>query len=365
MIHIVVLIDTTIERYPPVIALLDAITEQEDFVVTVVEGEYDPSIAERYRDKRVRFFHLYGKPYMGNFFRKAYNRIHRIVAYRQFVKKYLRDNTYDIVWVATADTAIHLRGIIEKHRFILNLFELYDRFPVRLKWLRRVSAYARGIVVPEINRANILRVWFYLPETPFVIPNKPSEHPENRKMPVELAGNFIWQHISKKVLLYQGHIIEERRLDAICEAILQLPDYCLVLMGKETSYLADLKSRFPFIIHQNYVAPPLHLNITSHAHIGIVTYTYESLNNIFCAPNKIWEYAGFGIPMLGNDIPGLQSTIGVAQAGICVNTDRVGEILDAIREIDARYEFYSEKAHLFYQSVSIEELYKEAILKSL
>lgn len=364
MIHIVVLIDTNIERYPPVIALLDAITMQEDFSVTVIEGEHDPNMDKRYQ-KQATFFHLYGKPYMGNLLHKAYNRISRIIKYRKFVKNYLVNNAYDVVWVATADTVLHLRGIIEKHNFILNLFELYDTFPVRLKWLHHLSAYARNIVVPEINRANIFRVWFNLPETPFVIPNKPSEHPCCKNLSVDQIGNTILEHISKKIILYQGHIIEERRLDAICEAISQLPDYCLVLMGKETDYLVDLKSRFPFIIHQNYVSPPLHLNITSHAHIGIVTYTYESLNNIFCAPNKIWEYAGFGIPMLGNNIPGLQSTIGASQAGICVDTDRVGEILNAIQAIDSEYEFYSKKALAFYHSVSINEMYKDVIYQSL
>lgn len=30
-----------------------------------------------------------------------------------------------------------------------------------------------------------------------------------------------------------------------------------------------------------------------------------SLNNIYCAPNKIWEYSRFGLAMVGNDIPGL------------------------------------------------------------
>lgn len=365
MIKTVILIDTTIERYPPVMALLDAITKDDEFSVTVIEGEYDRNMEERYRYKPVRFFHLYGKPYMGNLLRKAYDRINRIVRYRAFVNKYLQDNPYDIVWVATADTALHLRGIIEKHRFILNLFELYDRFPARLKQLRHLSAYAGKIVVPETNRANILRVWFDLPETPLVIPNKPSDHPLRRNLPLDRVEESVLPPIDKKIILYQGHIIEERRMNAICEAVSLLPDYCLVLMGKETDYLADLKSRYPHIIHQKYVSPPHHLAITSHAHIGIVTYTYESLNNIFCAPNKIWEYTGFGIPMLGNDIPGLQSTIGTSEAGICVNTDNVDDLLNAIAAIDERYEYYCERAFMFYHSVSIDELYKEAIRKSL
>ncbi|KAA6307134.1 hypothetical protein EZS27_041199, partial [termite gut metagenome] len=38
--------------------------------------------------------------------------------------------------------------------------------------------------------------------------------------------------------------------------------------------------------------------------IGIVSYAFDDLNHVFCAPNKTWEYTGFGIPMLGNNAPG-------------------------------------------------------------
>lgn len=361
MIKIVILIDTNIERYPPVIALLDSIIGQEDFDVTVIEGEQDRNMDKRYGGKPVTFYHLYGKPYMGNLLRKASNRINRIFTFRRFVKRFLKEHPHDIIWVATADTAMHLHGIIQRHRFILNLFELEDQFPDRLNRLHHILPYAKSIVVPEINRANILRVWFDLPQTPKVIPNKPGDHPRCRNIDLMPVENIILRHSDKKIILYQGHILPERRLDAICEAVMMLPDYCLVLMGKETDYLADLKSRFPFIIHQNYVSPPLHLHITSHAYIGIVTYTYESLNNIFCAPNKIWEYAGFGIPMIGNNIPGLESTIGIAKAGVCVNTDDVGEVIDAIKRIEKEYERYQHNAEVFYDSVSVDKLYVELI----
>lgn len=53
------------------------------------------------------------------------------------------------------------------------------------------------------------------------------------------------------------------------------------------------------------------------------------------------------------------------QAGICVDTDKVGEILDAIQAIDSQYDLYSKKALAFYHSVSIDNMYKDVIYKSL
>ena len=131
-------------------------------------------------------------------------------------------------------------------------------------------------------------------------------------------------------------------------------------MGKETDYLADLKSRFPFIIHQNFVSPPLHLHITSHAHIGIVTYTYESLNNIFCAPNKIYEYSGFGIPMIANKIPGLENTVGKFNAGKCVEFESK-QLMKAIKEIDDNYEQYSANSLSLYNAVDNESTINDII----
>ena len=37
------------------------------------------------------------------------------------------------------------------------------------------------------------------------------------------------------------------------------------------------------------------------ADIGFVTYSYNNLNNINCSPNKIFEYASVGLPMLATD----------------------------------------------------------------
>ena len=64
------------------------------------------------------------------------------------------------------------------------------------------------------------------------------------------------------------------------------------------------------------------MEITSYARIGINFYRPNCLNKAFCAPNKIYEFSGFGIPIIGNDIPGLKNTIGLNNAGKCVRLNR-------------------------------------------
>ena len=158
----------------------------------------------------------------------------------------------------------------------------------------------------------------------------------------------------KKVILYQGYIQRNRNLDKICEACSNDDDYKVVLMGKgDEGYLSELKANFPNILHIPFVNPPEHLTITSYAYIAIVKYDYKSLNMIFCAPNKTWEYTGFGIPVLGNEIPGLENTIGKFKAGICTNLDDVDCVKKAISQISNNYDEYSKNAKLYFNSFDV------------
>ena len=85
----------------------------------------------------------------------------------------------------------------------------------------------------------------------------------------------------------------------------------MVLAGRESDYLKELLIKYPDVKYLGFTVPPKHLSIVKLADIGILTYVADSgsINPVFCAPNKIWEYAKYGIPMLCNDIPGLKYTV--------------------------------------------------------
>ena len=93
------------------------------------------------------------------------------------------------------------------------------------------------------------------------------------------------------------------------------------------------------------------MEITSYARIGINFYRPNCLNKAFCAPNKIYEFSGFGIPIIGNDIPGLKNTIGLNNAGKCIDLTEEN-IIKAINEIDEKYEYYSKNAYNFFSKTN-------------
>ena len=124
-------------------------------------------------------------------------------------------------------------------------------------------------------------------------------------------------------------------------------DYVFMVMtGSDCNHL----KKYNKTIVMSYIPAPYHLEVTSHAFVGILIYTpvygtfTSPLNSIYCAPNKIYEFSQFGIPMIGNDIPGLRYTIDYNQMGVCVETMNTDSFARAIQKITENYSTYSMNA---------------------
>lgn len=257
---------------------------------------------------------------------------------------------YDLLWIIHEETLHEFYKELDGRQYIVSFYELNDHRRNFLDDMRTALQKAGEVIVPEYNRACILRVWEKLTKTPTVLPNKPFGHPLKRN----IQNPYSEQLRNKKIILYQGYIKRSRNIDTLCEACKDMPDYAIVIMGGgDQSYIDELKLKYPQIIHISYVTPPNHLFITSYAHIAIVKYDFVVLNAIFCAPNKTWEYTGFGIPVLCHNIPGLEYSIGKYEAGVCCDMDSIDEIKKAISKIDANYELYSNNALTFYNSFDV------------
>jgi len=261
-----------------------------------------------------------------------------------------------LLWVAKIDTAMALGKRLLEKRYVLTLQELHDKYRFYQKAIRLYASHAGAVVVPEYCRANILRCWHGLNRTPFVLPNKPLVRSGEKHLFVSDANaRSILESIpdGNRILLYQGAVTFDRDLGAVARAVQELGEgYRFVIMGPDrTGDLTRLREMCPPLVHIPWVRPPAHLEITSHAHVGIAFYKFDSLNSIFCAPNKIWEYSAFGVPTLCQDIPGLRYTIGTAGAGVCVDSQSVDAIISAVRIIEANYSVHSQRAREFYESV--------------
>lgn len=273
----------------------------------------------------------------------------------------------DILWVVNELTVIYGGAHFLKRykgRYIFTIYELHlpGFFSRNIK---KAAKYAAVNVVPEYNRSHMQKHFFKLKERPLVLPNKPGNHPEQKNLDVgiEEVDHKLKaiKEAGKKIVLYMGILDKERPLEAFIEAIDKVKDkYELVLMGNESEYLKKLQAKYPGkFTYMGFHKPPAHLNIASHADVGLLVYVSENskfgLNVMYCAPNKIYEYTGFGMPVITNDVPGLYYTVEMNKLGCCIDLNDKNQIEECLQKISMNYTEFAKNATNFYNSLDIKE----------
>lgn len=339
---------------PPVYNLALGLADLE-ISVELVCGEISPEtelyLNSKFSTIKIVNFNLAGK-----------SNVEKIVNFRRCVNQKYNGMQNGIVWYATFDTAVALynTSLYKCNSFNLSVLELYDSASAYIKFFLRIILHdAKNIITVEENRAAIMRVWYKLNTTPFVLPNKPFEISsletnaliDNKiSMLKEFAG-------VRKIVLYQGLIASDRNLDGLAKAMkLFNGEFIFALMGTDFSYYETLQALNDDtnIIYVGNLSAPLHLHITEIADIGILKYDYVDLNNIYCAPNKIWEYTSFNNVLLGNKIPGL-NMIETYEAGVQTNFDSVEDIISGLNNIKENFAIYKKGSEKLFNSVNSAE----------
>lgn len=287
--------------------------------------------------------------------------------YRKEVLKELAlpENSDSIIWFVNADSLAPLlfSKIHKKISYIMHILEMYDHSSFYRYVLKKYIKNAQRLIVCEDSRAAIFNVWFRPEKYPVVLPNKPYKLPEKNK-----SEDFLEQHHPElyqslkhagKIILYQGGISEDRDLSPVLEAANGLTDFTPVLMGKDFGMLGRYKKICPKLIHIPFIPSPQHLYVTSMARIGILMYDPISLNQIFCAPNKIFEYSGYGVPMIGNNIPGLYTPFQKFNCGKVFNPEQnTLEIAQILLSIDENFDSYSKNSYSLFNTVDNKSIIK-------
>lgn len=135
------------------------------------------------------------------------------------------------------------------------------------------------------------------------------------------------------VVVYAGVVTKSRRIAELANAVSSLaPRFKLLIVGKGdaveelkgiTSSNPDLVSAFTGPVPYNALGA-----ILSKCDIGFVYYPVNTLNNIYCASNKVYEYASVALPMISNTNPTVQEELKANHIG--VSSDNFVEALDEL-----------------------------------
>lgn len=284
----------------------------------------------------------------------------------------------DLIWIIDGGNIKYFGKKLLKYRYVLHLLELTEElYYVESRHMFPISrVYAKNaacLIECEYNRAHITKTWWQLNQLPVVLPNKPysktiikknsgiTNNPKVKSIIDKING--------KKIILYQGNISGERPLMPFLEAVDELGDpFVFVAMVNGDDPFPNYKGKNYY--HIPFVVPPFHLEVTSHAYIGVLTYTpvkndYSILNTLYCAPNKIWEYAMFGVPMISNDLPALRAQFSVSKNGECFEAFDKDLIKQVILKIDNDYERYSIASRDFFNSVDINDIVNRVLKTAL
>lgn len=280
---------------------------------------------------------------------RAVNAVNYFCVFHRWFRKNWTDNA--VIWTGTEESLLKMWRFLRNHRpIIANVLEFEENEHYQAG-MKRIATQTDILTACEPHRAEYMVSWWDLKKQPYILRNKPygAIPPKGDGSTPELKA-CIDQIRDKKVLLYQGAIEGDRDLSLLAKALkVGKSDFWLVLSGPDKDGgVEKLKAVYDKVLYLGNFPAPTHLEITSYATACVAFYKDNCINNRYCAPNKIYEYAGCGVPMLCNPIPGLTETVGKAGAGLCVDFSNPDAVNAALAQISGDYDRYHQAALDFY-----------------
>lgn len=188
---------------------------------------------------------------------------------------------------------------------------------------------ANLVIAANEDRAQFMADHYGLSVVPEVMRNiPPGGHlPPDPEKALQSYPALARRNHEDRIILYQGDVSLSRGLGRFVDALEFLPKcYRLVVAGggHDLEKLCSMAGRFSkegrFVALgriENQMLPA----ITALADVCIVCYPYQGLNNIYCAPNKLFEYAQAGLPVVATDQPPLRKAVETHGIGelVCEN----------------------------------------------
>ncbi|MBX3029943.1 MAG: glycosyltransferase [Chloroflexi bacterium] len=142
---------------------------------------------------------------------------------------------------------------------------------------------------------------------------------------------------STRIVLYQGLLMSDRGIEQTMDAILEVPDAVLVLMGTghpRRYHRAAARAPHAGRVHVIDPVPPRELlGWTASADVTVMAIQPTSLNHELTTPQKLWESMAAGVPVVASDLPGMAGIVRETGCGELCDPTSPSSIADAIRRV--------------------------------
>ena len=207
-----------------------------------------------------------------------------------------------------------------------------DRRLMFFYWFeKRIVKKVDLLVCASKQRAEIMQNHYGLKSTPTVVPNISQLEINDDDLDTSNIISSLDGFFKKEgqTVVYAGVVTTSRRINELFDAVVATADKCKLLIVGDGDALPSLKQnavRHPelSVAFTGKVPYKCLGSILSRCDIGFLYYPIDTLNNIYCASNKIYEYASVELPMLANENPTVKRILDKEQIGISTGDFKYG-----------------------------------------
>ena len=236
-----------------------------------------------------------------------------------------------------------LSGIKERSRVRHWLFQFLEQLSIKRYDL---------VISTSETRARALTDYYALNELPMVVRNFTGSE-EKILWPSEEMAEYDLKDVLKRglpVVVYQGSMDAfSRGLNNLLQAFTELQEDCTLVMagdGPDLNYLRKLSADLGLeqsVFFTGRLFKGQLMSVMRAASIGVVIYSNDDLNNTFCTPNKLHEYAQAGLAVVASNQPPLMQILGVHPIGELFDPDEPASIQQAILTVLSRLDSYKSR----------------------
>jgi len=271
--------------------------------------------------------------------------IFRYFEYLRKVKRFLRRNIFDIFYAHDYFSAALVSWVRRKFPKTVIIYDSHELiFPAKgfsnskrdafFSYFEKKAIKSANLVIcASTERASLMKDYYQMSESPLVIENISQLEiiqDNNSQGYLDKANGIL--RSNGLILVYAGVLSQGRKIDSLID-IVEERSYTKLLIiggGPERQRLEMIASeKIPGRYYFTGSIPYKYMGILlKECDVGYISYPTDSLNNTYCASNKIYEYASVALPMIATNNPTINSLF--EEYSIGVIDSNLGNAFDKI-----------------------------------